>query len=458
MANISTINTRLQNIVTAAGFDTVVAEANDIAANVNALESTSLGTQLNENISGVQGLNTAAGNANIALLTSNLTGLEDQVIKDVSTSQSDLNSITGATVNNGFLDLVVTAASAEGVKSAVGKVASPSDNQLQAILQNVVHEQFKNEVPNIITSNFTNFANTLFDTSSSFNSSFLDLLSGKTGNVLQDVMLQSDASPINIIESMGLGVEKAAEILLLLQATKFKEAVEIVSSITDLTVEQAETQLAAVPTSLSNQITKRAARASSLPVYDVTTTFNDWNGKDTPPSYFSVIASFEELMIEFVNTSREITEIVFFGYEIGPDQTVTPEDIHAACIADSMDGIAFHYVILPNGDLRRGRPITVDGEYINVHNQHSIGICIPHRDGVSASVQQGRTVDLVLEAFWNIWPGGQVFDAEIDVGEADFPTGINISSFRDNYRKINYGSADRSYSTAQLISAAQGNL
>lgn len=458
MATISTINTRLRNIVTAAGFDKVVTEANDVASNVNALESTSLGTQLNENISGVQGLNTDAGKSTVALLTSNLTGLQDQVIKDVSTSQSDLNAITGSTVDNGFLDLVVSSASAEGVKSAIETIATPTEAQLQTILENVVQEQFRNEVPDIVTNNFTNFANNLSTKATSFDSTFTNLLNGKTGNVLQDIILQTDATPLNLLESMGLSEKKSAEVLLLLQANKFIEAVEIVSTQTDLTVEQAEARLAEVPTNVSDQVIRRAVRTSSLPVYDVTTTFNDWNGKNTPNTYFTNIATFEELMIEFVNTSREITEIVFFGYEIGNNQTVTPADIHDACIADNMDGIAFHYVIEPNGDLRRGRPITVDGEFGGGHDQFSIGICIPHRVGVGATVQQGKTVDLILEAFWNMWPGGQVFDAKEDVGIADFETGINVESFLANYRKINHGTGDRSFSTAQLISAAQGNL
>ena len=461
MADIKDINNRLKNIVKIAGFDSVVLKTNVTASNIKALEATSLGELLNENISGVQGLTVNAGSSNIALLQNNLTGLESQIVKDVSSSKSDLQSITGATdtVENGFLDLVFTAASAEGVKAGINVVATPTDSQMQTILTNIVPEQFSSQVSSIVGQDFTSLTANLSVDITAFNSAFTNLLNGKTGNILQDVLLQTDTSPISAIVALGVTPSVASDVLLLLQTNKFDDAVATVSATPGVTLSQAqiETALLAVPIDISSQITTPGVRSSSLAVFDPTTNFNNWTGKNTPKSYFSLIATLEELMIELVNTSREITEVVFCGYEIDEDQSVTPQDIHEACIAAGLDGIAYHYVILPNGDMRRGRSLAVDGEYNTAHNQYSIIVVVPHKRNVGATIAQGRSIDLFLEAFWNLWPGGQCWDAE-DIDVQSFPVGVNIDNYRSNYRKQNFGNAGRSYSTTQLISAAKGNL
>lgn len=462
MASLFDINNKLKNIVNIAGFDKVASQANSVAANINALESTSLGNLINENISGIQGLNTSAGKANIALLQSNLTGLTDQVVKDVSSSKTDLQSITGASdgVEDGFLDFVFTAASAEGVKAAVNVVASPTEAQLKTILTNIVPEQFSNQVSNIVGQDFTKFTQDLSSTVTSFSSTFNNLLNGKTGNVLQDILLQTDTAPISAIVGLGVDDNVAADVLLLLQKDDIKAAVNLVKSKSslNLSTQKLEQELAKVPTDVSDQITSGSVKSSSLPTFDVTTNFNNWNGKSTADSYFSVVATFEELMIEMVNTNREITEIVFYGYEITEDQAITPADIHRTHIAAGLNGIAYHYVVLPNGDIRRGRSLSVDGEHNSGHNQYSIAVVVPHIDGAPATVNQARTIDLMLEAFWNIWPGGQCWDGKNDIDISLFEVGVNIDNYRSKSRKQNFGTGDRSFSTAQLIAAGQGAL
>ena len=83
---------------------------------------------------------------------------------------------------------------------------------------------------------------------------------------------------------------------------------------------------------------------------------------------------------------------------------------------------------------------------------------IPHYINGNANVQQGATVNLILEAFYRVWPGGQVFNAEVDLGESKVNVGVDVSNYIEKFKKINYGGAGRSLSTAQLISAAQGNV
>ena len=462
MANINDINNKLSSIVGTAGFGEVVSATTKVASNVKALEATSLGEQLNENISGVQGLTAGAGAANIAILQSNLTGLGDQVIKDVSTNKDALQAITGAgdTIENGFLDFCFASPSAEGVKAALNVVATPSASQTEGILKNIVPEQFSAQVSDIVDQDFSAFTNTLTESVSSFTNTFSNLLNGKTGNILQDVLLQTDTSPLNAITSLGLTVDVSTDMLLLLQTNKLAEAVTTIldtSKLGGLSTELVENALSSVPTKMSQQIDKGGVKPTSLPIFDPTTNFNNWKGAKTPVSYFSTVATFEELVIELINTSREITEVVFYGYMIGEDQSITPSDIHDACNSVAIDGIAYHYVVMPNGDLRRGRSLAVDGDTQFDHDEYSIAIVVPHKKNTSASAGQSKTVDMFLEAFWNLWPGGQCWDTqEIDI--SSYPVGVNIDNYRSNYRKQNFGNAGRSYSTAQLISAAKAQL
>ena len=147
MATLTAINSRLKNLSVISGFDKLASQAITIATSVQALNSSSLGITLNENISGVQSLNTTINSAYaIGLLTKNLTGLQSQVVKDVSGSKTQLDAITGATVDNAFLDFVFASATAEGIKSAINTVATPSNQQLNTILTNVVPKQFSGQV------------------------------------------------------------------------------------------------------------------------------------------------------------------------------------------------------------------------------------------------------------------------------------------------------------------------
>lgn len=459
MATLLSLNSKLKSLGVISGFDKLATEATTVASSVQALNSSSFGNEINSTISGVQGLNTTPdATIAIGLLTENLLGLQSQVVKDVSSSKSDLDLITGSSVDNSFNDFVFTSATAEGVKAGVNVVASPTDDQMTNILSNTVPEQYANQVASLVINDYSNFSTQLSTAVGSFGSAFADLLGSVTGNVLQDVILQNDTRPINIIENLGVDSKTAGEILVLLQSNRLNQAVERLVSETGKSAEEIESVLATVPISLADQIDKRNVGNSSTGVYDVADKNNEWNGANTPATFFDVIATQEQLTIEMLKSSREITEIIFFGHEMTENQLLTSTEIHASYIADGNDGIPFHYVILPNGNIQRGRPLSKDGTYSTNRGKFSIGIVVPHVVNVPATVKQGKSVRQLIESFYSVWPGGQVFDAEIDTGDSEVKVGVNIGNYIASFKKVNYGSASRSFSTQQLISAAQGNV
>lgn len=461
MATIKALNSKLYSLALSSGFDKLNQQANISAASIQALNSSSLGKELNENLSGVLGLTTNVdATRGVCLLTENLTGLQALVVNDISSSKSNLDAITGSAVNNGFNSFIFAASTAEGIKSAV-KVAAPtvSDDQVTTILTNTTPAQYSNQVADIAVKDFGNFSLDLSSASSAYNSAFGNILGSLTGNVLQDILLQTDATPINLIENLGVSTAVAAEVLTLLQNNKSADAVQLVVSETGRPVAQVETALAAVPTSVSAQIDKRVVGDSSTGVYDTASKNNEWNGSSTPRSFFDVIATQEQLLIEMIRCSREVTEVVFFGHEMSEDQVLTAGDIHDTYNAEGNDGIPFHFVILPNGNVQRGRPLSKAGTYSTTHSNYSIGVVIPHERGNPATIKQGQSAKMLLEAFYTVWPGGQTFDAYIDIEDAsDVPVGINIEAIRSSFRKTNHGQTTRSFSTKQLISAAQGDV
>ena len=84
---------------------------------------------------------------------------------------------------------------------------------------------------------------------------------------------------------------------------------------------------------------------------------------------------------------------------------------------------------------------------IGEHNKFSIGVVVPHYVNAEAKVQQGATVRQIIEAFYHVWPGGQVFDANEDLVESNIPVGVSVSKYTESFKKVNHGGTGRSFST-----------
>ena len=458
MASLVALNSKLKSLVSTSGFDILSKETSAIASSVQALNSTSLGTELNESLSGVLALNTSAkASSCIAILTENIPGITDQIVKDVSASKSDLEAIMGATADNGFLDVVITCPTPEGIKVSLGAIANPTDQQTQAILTNTTPKKYQNQIATITVKDFAKLSGDFSGSLATFASAFSNLTRTQTGNVLQDILLQTDDAPISMLENFGVPRSEAPAILVLLQEKKTTEAITRIAALTGKDIETVEAFIPTVPTSLDAQLAEEG-ETSSTGVYDVSSKNNTWRGAATTNEYFDIIATQEQLLIEFIKCPREITEIVFYGHEMTADQILTAKDIHESYNADGNDGIPFHYVVQPGGNLQRGRSIAKEGTYSTTHNKYSIGVVIPHYINAEAKVQQGTTVRQIIEAFYHVWPGGQLFDANEDIGESNIPVGLSISSYAESFKKVNYGGAGRSFSTAQLINASQGGV
>lgn len=458
MANLSQINIKLSSLNVASGFSNLTSATSKTASSIQALNSTSLGGTLNETLSGVQGLNTTTNPAlSVALLTANLTGLSNQIVEDVSASKTDLDNITGSSVDNSYNTLLYTSATAEGIKKGINTVAQPTNQQMNTILTNVVPKQYSEQIPDVVVKDFPTLSTEISTAIGSFSSSFANLVGTLTGNPLQDIILQTDLGPISIIENIGVPSDQSGSILLLLQNDQFNDAVNNVVAITGKPVAEVERQLALVPTNISDQIEKLPNDNSAV-TFEPSSKNNEWNGSSTPNSFFDIIPSEEQLQVEMVNSSREITELIFFAHETTVDQTIKAGEIHNSYIQEGIDGIPFHFVVLPNGNVQRGRPISSKGLYSSTHQEYSIGVVVPVVQNQLASIEQVKTVKQIIRAFYEVWPGGRVLDAQLDTDDSELSTGMNIHNIIATFNKANIGSTGRSLSTQQLVATAQGSV
>jgi hypothetical protein len=154
---------------------------------------------------------------------------------------------------------------------------------------------------------FDQFSGEYSSSLSSYTSAFNNISRALTGNVLQDILLQTDDTPISMLENFGVLRAAAADILVLLQAKKTSQAVEEIVKITGKDVAAAEKFIETIPVTIKQQVEDKQGATSSTGVFDVTSKHNTWRGAATTSEYFDIIATQEQLIIEFLKSGREIT-------------------------------------------------------------------------------------------------------------------------------------------------------
>lgn len=455
----STLNSQLKQIARSSNFTSLVDEAKTVGDNVAALSATSLGeTSVDEIIGGIKPLGTGQGSEGVALLTKGVPGITDTIVKDVSDDESDLNYITGGTVENGFLDLVATSASAEGVKAALQTVAPDiTTDQISTVLSDIVPDRFSSQIQNIsdVSKSFSTFATDLNSSVVSFQRTAGALLGGTS--FLKDFVTKIDNTPINQIEALGVPANVAQSVLNLVDNGDIVGAARLASEQPTVTadIDSLEQSLSVIDTSISGRVSFSSFQdKTTKAVYDPNANTNKWNGSSTDESVFSIVGSVEQQMLDFVRNKREITQTVVFGIETTDQQNLTANDIHKQHVAAGINGIGFHYIILANGVVQRGRPLAVQSEILENHNEYSIMIGIPH-SGHSITTSQANSLKKVMKAFYMTWPGGKLLDGHVIDPELEFNCGFDVYDLMFSVGpKLNFGGSQSSLSTKQLIASA----
>lgn len=161
-----------------------------------------------------------------------------------------------------------------------------------------------------------------------------------------------------------------------------------------------------------------------------------WSGRSSSRDTFTFVSSVEELKSEIHAISRPITEIVIHATETATDKDIGAIEINNIQSKLGHDGIGYHYVIRRDGRLQRGRPADRVGDHtsVNNHNNFSLGIvlvgginvatgdtdALANRSASSFTREQYTTLERFCQAFYDKYPGGNVFGHnDLDILELD---------------------------------------
>ena len=99
-------------------------------------------------------------------------------------------------------------------------------------------------------------------------------------------------------------------------------------------------------------------------------------------------------------------------------------------------GIQAHYIILANGDLQRGRPISeIRSPRFAIRTKSAVEVCMVANGENPPTPEQMKTLEIIIENFYIIFPAGVVrtFD-ELDPKASSL---INVENYRVKYKKSN---------------------
>lgn len=458
MVAFSSLETKLRTLLASANFQDVENNVTANAKDIQAATSTTLGDEeVGEIVSGLKALTKGKANKGVAKLTENVPEVGSQLIKDVSSVATDLNAMTGTTATNGFLSHVVLSPTVKSVQQVLEAKTTATIPQLQEILQDVVADEYVTNLNSTLKKTLDEISDDIRATANRYSKAVNNLLGNTSGGLITDLLLNADTNIIGPLLDQGLTAGQAREVYNLVVNKQIDEAAKRMVSLAGLTLNQAETFILALNTSPASLLTGGTLFDVSQPKYDTNSNTNQWNGSKTSDAIFTTVGSVEELTVEWTRVPREITEIIFFGYQQTDDQVLTASEIHSLENQTGDDGITMHYVINSSGVVQRGRPISQVSNSIEGHQLFSISVGVAYPASSSINEVQADTIDKVIDVFYQRWPGGQMF-AAYDI-DAEYPTpGFAVSDMLEAKGKRNYGVTTRSFSSTQLIESAKAAI
>jgi N-acetylmuramoyl-L-alanine amidase len=187
------------------------------------------------------------------------------------------------------------------------------------------------------------------------------------------------------------------------------------------TITQVESALDKVDTTISGSIAAEVGDFYTEDT-DLAELVNRYIGAATES--FTYVDSKEELGLEFSQITRKISEVIIHASDTYTNANIGSEEIHLRHNDAGHDGLQYHFVIRRDGRLQRGKPIDdfSDASKINGHEQNCIDVCLvgginvpTEADAPSLNLSassytqaQMKTLEALLEAFYQKVPGGQV--------------------------------------------------
>ena len=451
--DINILNAQLQSIAKNSNIDQVLNLQTDVVNQAACQAQTAL-TKVGEAVSGFVPLSQATDDVNalvadatncIVEITGDVPGLADDLIGDVTSAASELNAITGGSSSNGSLNFVISSGSPEAIAKSLKSVTGKAASEIEDVLKSVAPEGAKDAVAkldDVLTSGISG-ATGLTDAISSFGSNFNDLIGNATGGILTNLIRKIDKQTDAVLNNLLGGFDIDINIVVdLIAKGNSEEAIQLVVDTTNLPEAEVEEVINNIDLNPASNITANTSPeigTRTNECFVIGSNNNTWRGENTAinSDQFTYIDSQEELIAEFRNCTRDITEFVAHWAGTYINQDIGAEEIHQWHLDRGWSGCGYHYVIRRDGTLQRGRPLQRTGAHSGAygHNRYSIGITFaagyncpsgtpnPNRyiSGDSINAAQMNTFRMWTQAFYDVWPGGQAFGHyhTTDAGKVD---------------------------------------
>ena len=446
------------------------------AANTTKLQSESL-LESDQTISGIKSIS----NINVAPSIAQLDTVIDAT--DVHDSDdSDINLITGTRSKSGRLNTVIGSGTPQAVGQSLATVTNQNAfkyrNELKAIAVDDAKESVM-DIDNILTNGVDQQVG-LSTSISSYNNAFNTIVGTPSNSVLANCLLNIQVGIFPIIDEVAPDISatnKNTAITLLL-ANRKREAVQLLEKNSNkFNATQIEQKIDQVPISqkeIINEADNKAIGTKSTQDYNIGSQERSWQAENTPVNgnayTFAIVGSKEELITEFRESPRDITEFVTHWTGTFTNQNTTARDVHSWHLDRGFSGCGYHYIILRDGKLQRGRPLNIRGAHSKAygHNKYSIGIAFaggfncptgtpnPERflSADSFNIAQLSTYAMFVESFYTVWPGGQAWGHNDTTDQGKIDPGFDVQQYVYNkFNKENIFTSGKN--PASALSSAQ---
>lgn len=436
---------------------------------------------------------TIALGTGVSKLTQAVGGQETALVTDISSATSDLSTMTGETIETGFRSKHYGGSSTEAMSQMLQTATGKSVDELAGTVSQMHGGQFQGTVRNALT---TSLSSLLSGGQANFGNLLATFIPSDIGNVLEDIVDKIDqvgslASRVQALADGKLPQSDIRIILGMIGDGRFNTAINLIAGVSSKPLSTIETEVNSMSTSIADRVNV-IDDGTDMPDFVIGSTRPGFDDESDLNSNFSMVNSFEELEADFRNATRDITEIVMHWSESGTNQYLTAEDLN-----DIQGGIRYHYVILKDGGIQRGRTINKSGNHIPTasvaqnlakvqsnpsvgavrsirtttgggdkasgnHNKYSIGICIiggiaapsgspefeRYLSKKSITTRQWDTIDGLFKTFYRAYPGGQAFGHN-DIEENEVDPGFDVPQYVfTRFKKRNIGLA--ALSTSEL--------
>lgn len=384
-------------------------------------------------------------NKGVARITEELPGFEKLKTEIAPAFTSRLNTFTGlADAATSNLNEIITSPAIASIQANAQDVLGIAASA--ATLENLIPTINTSIISDLVSSGFSSItSNPLISIAKDFENSLgaLDTnieaaLGSFKGGVLNRVITNTTNVFENEVTQLSKGLLSRAETVTVIQSILDDEPRDIITNlITNKVVEafpldnlgalqsaiyKIDPSLSNIINSQQNDVPNMGARSTQR--INNSTIGNNWRNEKTPNDYkFTYVSSEEELISDFREPDRKINEVIVHWTGNYIDQgNIGAEDIHRWHLERGWNGIGYHYVIKRNGNLQRGRPINKIGTHTKNRNQSTVGISFvggynctsgtknPDRfmSAESFTPAQWKTFGTFIEAFYQVYPGGEV--------------------------------------------------